>query len=295
MMPPMQQPMMPPGMMPPMQQPMAPGMPQHAGMDGFAILDQMATAEVKEKILWGEVLTQFVGVEVDFANKYAVLDAQGQEVFFFAEQTDFCKRQMKRGCCADCVGWDVDVLTTYAGQKTKFMQMKRESTATCCCFNRPLTDISDYNGVKIGSIRDPWACCDLTFQLNGPDGEEAMQVRGGCCQCGMICPLPCGPCAEVHFTIVDSKTQDEVGHITKKVPSCFKFLVDSEVDNYKIDFAKVTVPQWKAIVLALSVFIDFRYFSETQDPNQIGNDGLIGIGNHSGGDGGFGGGDGIEF
>jgi len=284
----MQQPMMMPGQM---QQPMMmPGqmqMPQVPVVDGWTILSQMPSGQVQEKIRWGEVLTQLIGIEVDFANKYVVLDPAGNEVFLFAEQTDFCKRQMKRGCCAECVGWDVDVLTIFGGQNTPFLKMHRENTFTVCCFNRPVTQLTEVaSGNLIGSIRDPWAVCNLTFDLMGPDGADVLKGNGGCCQWGLCCQLPFGPCATVEFDIEDCKTKQSVGHITKKVPSCLKFLVDSGVDNYEVDLNGVENPQWKAMLFALSVFIDFRYFSVTQDPSRVGQDGLIGMaGGGFGGDG----------
>merc|ERR1740123_313718 len=280
-----------------MQQPgmMQPGMMQQPPMqmmpDAWTILSKMESAEVQEKVRWGEVLTAALGVEVDFANQYKVVDAANNDVFFFGEETDFCTRQMKRGACADCVGWHVEGVTILGGQRTPFLTMKRDSSFTCCCFNRPVTQILDKaTGNQIGSIRDPFACCDLTFQLMGPDGQDALLAKGGCCQWGLCCPLPCGPCAEVAFSVVDAKTQNEVGKITKKVPSCCKFLIDSEVDNYQVDFKEVKNAQWKAMLIALSVFIDFRYFSESQDPNEIGETGLLGAA--MGGGGGMFGGDG---
>ena len=48
-------------------------MPQFMGgapVDGWTILKEMPSGEVQEKVRWGEVLTELIGVEVDFANKY---------------------------------------------------------------------------------------------------------------------------------------------------------------------------------------------------------------------------------
>merc|ERR1712113_276272 len=95
-------------------------------------------------------------------------------------------------------------------------------------------------------------------------------ANGGCCQWGLCCSLPCGPCSRVHFDLLDPNTKEAVGSITKRVPNGCTWLVSSETSNYEIDFQKVTDPKWKAIVLVLSIFIDFRYFSATQDPEDIG-------------------------
>lgn len=67
----------------------------------------------------------------------------------------------------------------------------------------------------------------------------------------------------------DAKTDQEVGLIEKKVPSCIKFLFAGDVDNYKIEFGQVQNPQYKALLIAMAIFIDFRYFNsnETEQKN----------------------------
>merc|ERR1712085_169237 len=203
--------------------------------DGWTVLQNISEIEIQEKIQWGELLSELlIGVEIDFANQYKGIDPNTQQdLFFFAEQTDFCTRQMKRGACADCVGWNLDVAT----------------------------------GQIIGYLIDPYACCDLTFKILGPDEQPVILGAGGCCQWGLCCPLPCGPCATVTFDILDAASGNSVGEITKMVPSCCKFLLDSGVDNYHVKFGEVQNPQWKAMVTLLAIFIDFRYFSESQDPD----------------------------
>jgi len=262
------------------------------GQDGWALINGMKSCEIQEKIRWGEQITALIGLEIDFANQYKVIDPNGVDTFLFMETTDFCTRQMKRGSCADCVGWDVEVLNVSGGQQTKFLHMHRDFTFTFCCFNRPIVEIKDEaTGNIIGKIRDPFACFDLTFGLMDPEGEVVLQAKGGCCQWGLCCQLPCGPCAKVTFDIVDAKSQESVGSVEKVVPSCCKFLLDSDINNYQVNFEGVQNPQWKAMLMVLAVFIDFRYFSETQDPSDIGSDGLIG----AAAGGGFGGGGEVEM
>jgi len=244
-----------------MQQPM---------LDGWTVLQNISEIEIQEKIQWGELLSELlIGVEIDFANQYKGIDPNTQQdLFYFAEQTDFCTRQMKRGSCADCVGWNLDVMTIAGGQKTKFMHANRDHACTFACFNRPRLDLTDAaTGQIIGYLIDPYACCDLTFRLQGPDEQDVLKGAGGCCQWGLCCPLPCGPCATVTFDIVDVASGSSVGEIEKKVPSCCKWILDDQVDNYHVKFGEVQNPQWKAMVMLLAVFIDFRYFSETQDPD----------------------------
>mmetsp|Transcript_21879 Transcript_21879/g.68786 ORF Transcript_21879/g.68786 Transcript_21879/m.68786 type:complete len:153 (-) Transcript_21879:42-500(-) len=146
--------------------------------------------------------------------------------------------------------------------------MQRDWTCTCCCFNRPAVDMTDAKtGQKIGSISDPFACCDLAFQVRDAHGEPARKVKGGCCQCGLCCPLPCGPCAEVNFNVEDMNG-NQVGSLKKKVPGCCKFFLAPDVDHFDVDFGGVSDPSQRALLLGLAIFMDFRYFSDNPNDDQ---------------------------
>merc|ERR1740121_999394 len=121
-----------------------------------------AKMEVKEKASWIEALTAIIGQEVEMANKYQIFsDGGGEELFFAAEETDCCTRQLKQ-CCPDCAPWHLNILYTYQGHQQLVYRMERPWTCTFCCFNRPVVEVTDMTTMtKIGSISDPWACCDL--------------------------------------------------------------------------------------------------------------------------------------
>lgn len=230
--------------------------------------------EVREKASLIEGLSALVGYEVEMANKYQIFGGDAEtEIFYAVEQTGFCTRQMK-GCAPDCVPWDLDILYTQGGQQQLAYKLTRDFSCTCCCFNRPVVQVTDViSGQKIGSIKDPWACCDLTFSLRDASDTDVLYAKGGCCQCGLCCPLPCGPCSTVEFNVKDAQTDEETGHVQKKVPSCFKFLFANDVDNYKVDFEGVRDPKQRALLMALSIFIDFRYFNDNSNDD---NGGLAG-------------------
>jgi hypothetical protein len=235
-------------------------------------LASMSHMEIKEKASIIEAVTAALGAEFEMANRYEIFNNSGQQVFFAAEQTDCCKRQLK-SCLPDCIAWDVDII--YLPTNQVVYKLSRPFSCTCCCFNRPTITITDETqGREIGSIKDPCACCDLTFTLRGPDEEAAIYGRGGCCQWGLCCPLPCGPCSTVEFGLEDANSGSDVGTITKHVPSCCKFLFASDVDNYKIDFGGIQNPDYKALVMAMAIFIDFRYFSDNSNDDE---GGIIGM------------------
>jgi hypothetical protein len=244
---------------------------QAAMMSGYnpatLALQQCKKVQVQEKARTLEVLTALLGAEIEMANKYKVLDENDQELLFAIEQTGCCTRQCQQ-CCGDCAAWEVDIYYTQNGRNEKAFRLERPWTLTCCCFNRPETTVTDYySGQVVGKLRDPFACCDLTFSVLSPKGDNVLFAKGGCCQWGLCCPLPCGPCSEVEFPISDARIGGSVGHIQKKVPSCCKFLFASDVDNYKIDFGGVENGNWKLLLIALSIFIDFRYFNDNKADN----------------------------
>lgn len=234
----------------------------------YACLKKLKKMEIREKASFIEALTAVMGAEIEMANKYEIFSGQGKPIFFAGEETSFCKRQMKN-YCADCSPWDVDILYIENGAQRNAFKLERPWTCTCCCFNRPVVDVKDAaSGESIGSLRDPFACFDLTFSIRDPADppETVLKASGGCCQWGLCCPLPCGPCAEVNFEIQDP-AGEKVGELSKKVPGCCKFLFASDVDNYKVDFDKVEKPELKAMLMALVIFIDFRYFSDNRNDN----------------------------
>lgn len=235
-------------------------------------LNNTRRIEVKEKARLLEVITEDLGMGLEMANKYRVLDERGMDILYAVEKTDFCRRQFKK-CFKDCLSWEVDVYHIFNGQRAPGFKIERACAFTCCCINRPFLSISDSRtGRQLGRVQDPFTCCSLTFHITDPTGSEVLTGNGGCCQWGLCCPLPCGPCSEVNFPITDYKSGQAVGHIKKKVPSCLKFLVASDVDNYQIEFGHVQNPDYKALLMAMSIFIDFRYFNDGKNNAQEGSD-----------------------
>jgi len=242
----------------------------------YDALASLPKVYVKEKVNILEAVTAIIGQEVEMANKYSIQDESGSEVFFAVEQTSCCMRQVKQ-CAPDCAPWNVTIALTQGGQNQKAFELKRDFSCTCLCFNRPVVDVIDAtSGDKIGSIKDPCACCDLTFALRGPDDNTALKAVGGCCQWGLCCPLPCGPCATVSFPVKDASSGEEVGKLEKKVPGCCKFFFAPDVDNFDVDFGGVQSPQYKALLIALAIFMDFRYFNENPNDDEGGVMGAMG-------------------
>lgn len=248
---------------------MAMQQPQCFGLTGMEMMRQLNHIQVQEQANLVQELTAMLGAEIEMANKYRILDAAGNQLFYAVERTGCCKRQLQRGCCHDCAPWEVDVLYTPPGLANQsFLALRRPCQLSCCGVNRPTAEVLDQTTQqKIGSFRDPYTCCSLKFQIRDATDNDVLVVNGGCCCCqpGIWCPLPCGPCAEVKFDVEDVQSGSKVAEVTKKVPGCFSWLFAPDLDNYEVTFGGVFDPQWKAILLALTIFMDFRYFNANRN------------------------------
>jgi len=240
---------------------------EQMSMDPMSVLAQLPNCQITEKASAVEALSALAGAgqEFEMPNKYKVLDPAGNQVFFIVEATGCCERQLK-SCIGDCAPWNVEMrVVNGSGEAERAFHLERPWTCTCCCFNRPHVSITNHHTDEpLLGMTDPCACCDLTFTITDPDDNPVSYVKGGCCQMGLCCPLPCGPCSSVHFDATDADGND-IGSITKKVPSCLKFLATPDVDNYELDFSGTQDPLIKLGMIAVSVFIDFRYFNENSN------------------------------
>lgn len=230
------------------------------------VMTRVSGLTIKEKVRAMEALSAFVGQEFEMANKYKILDQNDKDIFYAVEQTDCLTRQLKQ-CCNDCAAWNVDILYTEDGRSEEAFKLHRDFTLTCCCLNRPKVDVKTASGQIIGSLSNPCRFCNLAFDIMDKSGQNRLRIDGGCCQWGLICPCPCGPCSTVNFDINDASGKT-VGGIKKKVPGIFKFLVASDADNYHVDFGSVQDPVDKILLMAAAIFVDFRFFNNNKNDGQ---------------------------
>jgi hypothetical protein len=249
--------------------PLASGAPLQQAMtysSGMEALQNLPFIQVQEKANLLQEVTAMLGAEIQMANRYNILDGIGSQHFYAVETVDCCRRQLQTGCCHDCAPYEVSIFySPGAGpQMQNFLQVRRPWQCTCCCINRPVADVIDVASMsKIGYFRDPFKCCSLKFDIRDGQDNNVLEVDGGCCctQPGFVCPLPCGPCSKVEFDVKDAVSRDSVAKVTKQVPSCLTWCCAPDVDNYYVAFEKVQHPQWKAILMAFTIFLDFRYFN----------------------------------
>eukprot|EP01066_Platyproteum_vivax_P014864 Platyproteum_vivax@DN6636_c0_g1_i2.p1 len=223
------------------------GIPQ-IGMpvDGYSVLAGQSKVIIKEKM----------------KNAYSICTPGGPELFVATENSS-CRE--KSFCIKDCKALHFDIsMFPGSGMPVNIWHAERSCMCSFCCFKRPTLHVTDaLSGNGLATIVDPFAC-NPTFNVQDDSRETVLRARGGCCQCGMWFACGCGPCAKVSFTVEDAKSGDQIGAITKVVPGCCKFLI-SDADNYEVEFGAVSNPQWKAIVVILAIFMDFRYFDNRNE------------------------------
>jgi len=133
-------------------------------------------------------------------------------------------------------------------------------------------DMSSGAERKIGSFKDPFTCFNYNFELKDELDSDVLFIEGGCCQPAVWCSLPCGPCSRLDFEVKDSRHNGRVARIQKQVPNWFTYLFAPETDNYHIHFDQVLDPGMKAMLLAFTIYTDFRFFNSHKGAEELGID-----------------------
>lgn len=221
--------------------------------------------QVEEKVSFIEAGAAWLGQEIEMPNRYSIIDSATRRPIFSAEErTNFFMRQLKQ-CFGDCAPWELDIAYTGSGGSQPAFSVERPPSCTCLCLNRPTADVLDAagGGSLLGSISDPCTCFSTVFHVRDAQGQEVYAVDGGCCQPGLWFPCPLGPCARVNFAIQDRRSGQEVGHIQKQLPGLLTWCFAPDVDHYVVDFASVRDPAHKALLMALAIYMDFRYWNDS--------------------------------
>jgi len=245
----------------------------YAQAPALQAMHNVSCIEIHEKVSVIEAATALLGQEVEMANRYSIHDGKsGEQLFYATETTDCCARQFGQ-CCSACAPWSVDILHTERGSAHKAFHLEKPWSCTCLCINRPEVEVTDSNtGHKIGSITDPLTCCNFAFHVKDASGKAVLRADGGCCQLGIWCPCPCGPCAKVEFEVNDIQG-NHVGHMQKRIPGCCTWMLAPDVDHYKIDFGSVRSAVHKSLLMSLAIFTDMRYFNDNSNDDEAGQEG----------------------
>lgn len=127
------------------------------------------------------------------------------------------------------------------------------------CFGKPFVRVA-LEEQTIGHIVSECGC-SFRFSIYEAESQAAAYaMRAGCCECGILCNMPCGYCEVADVEIINSKGS-QVGKVRKIWGGCDKPGY-SDPDYYEINFPKDATPKHKALILSCALFLYYRYFEE---------------------------------
>jgi len=206
----------------------------------------------------------------DCRRKHDVRGEDGEVIFASRETTALCLRAGQR-ILPDVFPWEISI--DYLGvddPQPEQLFLTKGCSPTCLCINRRIVQIHDDNGVLLGSLRDPCVLCprNLSYTINDEDGDVLLRAESGPrLQWAFCCPMAFGPCHDGELVITDNDKK-EVGRLKKRINGwmrciCCSCCVDNfnRVDHlFVVDMSGVKCARTRALVMALALFTDFRYW-----------------------------------
>jgi len=232
---------------------------------------------IKQKF---EIMEALSGCE--FPNVYHVYKRdekgkkKGDKAFKYSEKSDCYDRCMTGGCKP----FKMKVKSTQkdSDDNTVCMRCVKECKCVYYCCNRPemlcyYTGENEQEEKFLGKCYDTWDCYHYSFKLISDMGHSGKNVdytiTASCMQCYFWCKCPCESCNEVVFFINDCTTPNIVGELRRKGRDCTKnVLMGDDADIFTVDFPKGSNWRQRAMLMNLTVFIDFSMFEDSSNRNQ---------------------------
>lgn len=192
---------------------------------------------------------------------------------------------MMRICCGPNRGYNMDIKGTgeaVAENPADQLFVERPFQCTCLFWCRPIWHVSHKTIGNIGEVYQPCRCCELLLEIRKPLDEAHppaaavagtpdvwYRLRGSCCQLGLFCQCPCGPCKQVKFYLYrgdDEGLTEPVGEITKEWDSCIRQAF-TDADSFSVVFPSDASDMAKALIVMSVISLDMAYF-ERKNQNQ---------------------------
>jgi len=227
-----------------------PGCPP--GLEYLAAVDQLL---VHQQI---ELLEALTGFETE--NKYLIKNALGQQVYYAAEKSDCCAR--------NCIGasrcFEMSILDN-AGNVV--MQIDRPFRCTNpwqpfllpvnACFLQIMT-IRDRDGQDMGRVKQSYHVFLPRFVVLDNEDNEVCRIQGP------FCRIPC--LGDINFELFQG--ENKIGVISKQWSGLAQEMF-TDADNFGVTWPMAMPPLHKALILAAVFLIDFVYFEESQNNNNM--------------------------
>ena len=213
---------------------------------------------------------QFLGCQ--FPNRYYVFINSpkfiGKKMLFKCkEQSECCQRN----CCpAGAREFSMAIKHVESNNEVDDDFTKANISAykpfkcTCCCLERPEMNVI-VNGNLVGTVEQPFYCCDPIFTIKDEFGKLNYFIWADCCQCGYCCGNNiCGKLSETWFFIYNYQNMSEaVGSIVKKVAKLSEMITNA--DSYLITFPPDATSADKLLLIIAGLMIDYQYFENSPE------------------------------
>lgn len=212
---------------------------------GLNVLSQLEDLAVVQEI---DFLEAFTGWESK--NRYSIKNVAGQNILYAVEEADM----LLMNTMGASRPFDITILDAFS---IPILRIHRPYTCKCPLFGcMDHVEVSTGAGEPIGTILEECRCW-IQFAIKTADGQVAMRLTASPCAIQLM---------DIEFqlkTLEDAK----VGFITRKFPG-FLQQVATYADVFAVHFPADLAVNIKAIVLACTFLIDFKYFEkEAQDTN----------------------------
>ncbi|XP_056008815.1 phospholipid scramblase 2-like isoform X3 [Ostrea edulis] len=221
------------------------------GLEYLTMVDQLL---VKQQI---ELLEAFTGWET--ANKYKIVNSQGQQVYFAAEESDTCTRQ----CCGPNRGFTMHI-TDNMGQEV--IRVTREfkcgaGCPWCACVDALAHEITIEAppGQVVGYVKQEQSWCPPNYSIQDANHQEILHMTGPVC-------MITGPCCpnDIDFDIMAKDGTTSVGKISKQWSGLMREYF-TDADNFGVSFPMDLDVRMKAVMVGAVFLIDFMYFEQNQN------------------------------
>lgn len=211
------------------------------GLEYLGMIDQII---IKQKVHLLEVFTGF-----ETANKYAIKNSMGQDVFYAAEDTDCCTRN----CCGPMRPFGMKVLDNF---KREVMYIHRPLRCSTCWFPCCLQtlEVMAPPGTPIGYVVQEWSIIYPSFRIENAMHETVLRIKGPACRWNCCCN-------DVVFEVLSKGGDVQVGRISKQWSGLLKEAF-TDAENFGISFPMDLDTNIKAVLIGAAFLIDFMFFEK---------------------------------
>lgn len=230
--------------------PSASGLPP--SLQYLAGLDQII---IKQKIEALEVLTGF-----ETRNRYAVMNNQGQQIFFVQEESSLCERCF----FPQNRGFQLHVTDNNSMEVMQFSREFKCCTGCCWCGEGCCSmtiNVESPVGRLIGKIQTGNSKWKHHSKIYDAADNHMFTIWGPCCPCQAVC------CPDdINFPITDPSLNTRVGNIAKQWRGC---CVDTftDADQFCLTFPADMTVDCKALLMGSVFLVEYLVFERQKNNN----------------------------